>query len=207
MRQKGTTVVVVLIILIVILLLTLIGSAAYYLGLQKGSRLTPSQLPSPLSQSPAQVACPQDAKICPDGTTVGRTGPACEFAPCPSEASCEGGPCPTPQTQPVLTKPGWQVYQNSQYGFTISYPQNYQALTDPDNLYGWPKAVVLFYAGGQSYDLVVEVWNSEAEYKAKYPPPTSNLTVKPADGKYITLLNQTNDPQVDEMISTFAYLK
>lgn len=31
-----------------------------------------------------QIACTQEAKICPDGTAVGRTGPKCEFAPCPS---------------------------------------------------------------------------------------------------------------------------
>lgn len=31
------------------------------------------------------VACPMDAKICPDGSGVGRTGPNCEFAPCPGE--------------------------------------------------------------------------------------------------------------------------
>jgi hypothetical protein len=30
------------------------------------------------------VACPADAKLCPDGKTyVSRTGPNCEFAPCP----------------------------------------------------------------------------------------------------------------------------
>lgn len=28
-------------------------------------------------------ACPADAKQCPDGSYVGRTGPNCEFAPCP----------------------------------------------------------------------------------------------------------------------------
>lgn len=28
-------------------------------------------------------ACTLDAKICPDGSSVGRTGPNCEFAPCP----------------------------------------------------------------------------------------------------------------------------
>ncbi len=28
-------------------------------------------------------ACTQEAKICPDGTSVGRTGPHCEYAPCP----------------------------------------------------------------------------------------------------------------------------
>jgi hypothetical protein len=29
------------------------------------------------------VACTLEAKICPDGTAVGRTGPHCEFAECP----------------------------------------------------------------------------------------------------------------------------
>jgi hypothetical protein len=30
------------------------------------------------------AACPEDAKLCPDGTAVSRTGPNCEFPPCPS---------------------------------------------------------------------------------------------------------------------------
>lgn len=29
-----------------------------------------------------ETACTMDARICPDGTTVGRTGPSCEFAKC-----------------------------------------------------------------------------------------------------------------------------
>lgn len=33
--------------------------------------------------SPPEVACTAEAKICPDGTAVGRVGPDCEFAPCP----------------------------------------------------------------------------------------------------------------------------
>ena len=39
------------------------------------------------------VACTLDAKICPDGTAVGRVAPDCEFGPCPSgkmnEELCE----------------------------------------------------------------------------------------------------------------------
>lgn len=31
-----------------------------------------------------QTACPQDAKLCPDGSTVSRTEPNCEFAKCPA---------------------------------------------------------------------------------------------------------------------------
>ncbi len=34
-------------------------------------------------QQPEQVFCTQDAKLCPDGSYVGRTGPKCEFAACP----------------------------------------------------------------------------------------------------------------------------
>lgn len=31
-----------------------------------------------------QIACTMDARACPDGSYVGRTGPNCEFAPCPT---------------------------------------------------------------------------------------------------------------------------
>jgi len=34
--------------------------------------------------SPVPVFCAMDAKICPDGNAVGRQGPSCEFAPCPT---------------------------------------------------------------------------------------------------------------------------
>jgi len=37
---------------------------------------------------PAPV-CTMEAKICPDGTGVGRSGPKCEFTPCP-DAAAEG---------------------------------------------------------------------------------------------------------------------
>jgi len=30
--------------------------------------------------------CTQEAKVCPDGSSVGRIGPNCEFAPCPTQA-------------------------------------------------------------------------------------------------------------------------
>lgn len=40
--------------------------------------------------------CTQEAKICPDGSAVGRTGPNCEFAPCPSSCICPQGFIPSP---------------------------------------------------------------------------------------------------------------
>ena len=35
------------------------------------------------------IACTSDAKICPDGTGVGRVPPDCEFKPCPVSKVCE----------------------------------------------------------------------------------------------------------------------
>lgn len=51
---------------------------------------------SSLPGSRQGTACPADARQCPDGTYVGRTGPACEFATCPSGVpSAEVGPVGT----------------------------------------------------------------------------------------------------------------
>lgn len=43
---------------------------------------------------PGWQACTQEAKVCPDGSAVGRTGPNCEFAACPvvvATTTTEGG--------------------------------------------------------------------------------------------------------------------
>jgi hypothetical protein len=41
-------------------------------------------------------ACTKEAKVCPDGSIVGRTGPSCEFAPCPETAPAAETPAETP---------------------------------------------------------------------------------------------------------------
>ena len=41
---------------------------------------------------PGAVACTMDAKMCPDGSYVGRVGPSCAFAACPSQVSPETHP-------------------------------------------------------------------------------------------------------------------
>ena len=43
---------------------------------------------------PQQKGCTYDAKICPDGSSVGRLPPSCEFAPCPTVSQKENKiPC------------------------------------------------------------------------------------------------------------------
>jgi hypothetical protein len=43
-----------------------------------------------------EIACTMDAKICPDGSAVGRVAPKCEFAACPALET------PVPPEEPVL---------------------------------------------------------------------------------------------------------
>lgn len=38
---------------------------------------------APSEPTKKEVVCPQDAKMCSDGSFVSRTGPQCAFAPCP----------------------------------------------------------------------------------------------------------------------------
>lgn len=53
-------------------------------------------------------ACTMEAKICPDGSSVSRTGPNCEFAPCPGEPGyTPPSPLPKPTPGPGgSTEPG-----------------------------------------------------------------------------------------------------
>lgn len=61
-----------------------------------------------------QVACTAGAKICPDGSSVGRTGPNCEFEECPTAED---------QDQPVDPTANWHLFENDK--FSIVYPPNW----------------------------------------------------------------------------------
>ncbi|MFA5930293.1 MAG: cupredoxin family copper-binding protein [Candidatus Micrarchaeia archaeon] len=74
-----------------------------------GSNQQPAASPPapPGSNNPTgPVACSMEAKICPDGTPVGRTGPNCEFAACPPSGNNSPPPAPPPPapgTAPVAS--------------------------------------------------------------------------------------------------------
>jgi len=93
------------------------------------------------------VACTMEAKLCPDGSSVGRQGPKCEFKDCPNLVGgdkdahgcigsagytwCEAKnkclrvweePCETDQTA------DWKTYTNTQYGFEIKYPSDWKVV-------------------------------------------------------------------------------
>ncbi|HBD02202.1 MAG: hypothetical protein UX38_C0002G0008 [Microgenomates group bacterium GW2011_GWC1_46_16] len=129
--------------------------------------------------------------------------------PLPSPTSTsESTPIPQTSSLPSLVPSptsnipsGWETYTNSEYGFAISYPSSYQLLTDRNNLYGYPNGIALIYGGGQSYDLIIEHWDSTSAYEQKYPNQ-ANLTVKKIGNRYISFLNNNSDPKIDDIIAT-----
>ena len=68
----------ILLILIVMTALVLAGLSGYILGLKENGQSKIS--PPPINDG---IACTMEAKECPDGSYVGRTGPNCEFEKCP----------------------------------------------------------------------------------------------------------------------------
>lgn len=83
------------------------------------------------SKAPNQIACPMDAKICPDGSSVGRTGPNCEFTACPLSTSTPSIPTSTPVSKSTSSVriPNWEIYNN--YGFEVQYPPFLKVVENP----------------------------------------------------------------------------
>lgn len=80
------------IVLIGILVIAVVAGGAYYLQSKEA-------LPYFFRvKTPEQKACTQEAKLCPDGSSVGRVGPNCEFTPCPSPSSSQTDKTATPKT-------------------------------------------------------------------------------------------------------------
>ncbi len=63
--------------LITVGVVAVLSGIAYYASTYKDNKNSPP------------VACTQEAKLCPDGSSVGRTGPNCEFAACPESQMIE----------------------------------------------------------------------------------------------------------------------
>lgn len=55
-------------------------------------------------QKTSPVACTMEAKLCSDGSYVGRAGPNCEFTACPTPKLCtDGSVCPAPTSSASVT--------------------------------------------------------------------------------------------------------
>ncbi|OGZ44042.1 MAG: hypothetical protein A3J55_01270 [Candidatus Ryanbacteria bacterium RIFCSPHIGHO2_02_FULL_45_17b] len=73
------------------------------------------------AQHSFRISCTLEAKLCPDGSYVGRTGQNCEFEEC---------------AKPSITQDDtsdWKTYLNEEYGFEFKYPSSWSI-----SLSKWP---------------------------------------------------------------------
>ena len=98
-NQKGISTIAGITIFVVVAVFAFGGVFAYEYYLEKNEQKTEGD------QNTEPTACTMEAKVCPDGSSVGRTGPNCEFTECPI----------------VDQTAGWKTYSGN--GFSFKYPQ------------------------------------------------------------------------------------
>lgn len=98
-KPRNTKVIIIAFFVIFALLIAgLVG--AYTFGKKN---MTPAPTPTPEA-----VACTMEAKLCPDGvTSVGRQGPKCEFAACPTTTATVSGKFELDKT--YSSPDSWQI--------------------------------------------------------------------------------------------------
>ncbi len=114
---------------------------------------------------------------------------------------------PTPSKVPEPLPPGWTLYRNESQGFEIAYPISYTPLDDAENLYGWPKGVLLLYNQGQSYDIVVQAWDSLSEMQNTLGSDLARVEIYPGGERIFTIMDITGEPDNPAVIATFRVLE
>ncbi len=196
--------------LVIAVLLVLVGIFGGYFILNQ-TRNTPSPTPTP-----DQKACSQEAKIRPDGSGVGRTGPNCEFAACPKNNESSSS-----------ETADWETYADSDFGINLMYPKSYGSIvvrtTIPTGklLEGSVNKAFVFGSyikpnkesggrGGSLYDLYKVTISNGKYYWSMWFNPSSKQELEPVkiikskDGSEILILN--NNSFVEIRGNEYKYL-
>ncbi len=150
------------------LLLLVGGAGGYYLA------------KNPVAILPIQQACTMEAQLCPDGSSVGRSGPSCAFAPCPSL---------TPTTLSVSPTAA-QAYKKRLYDSTTkiigsnTFPTEMSAIADSQ--------LIGLRCSGYYY----------SDYEGKYLTEVPSSVGKPVEMTDPLFLSITkNDPKIAAILS------
>lgn len=120
------------------------------------------QKPTPTTQQTTPTACTQEAKLCSDGSFVGRTGPKCEFAPCPTT------PDPTAD---------WKTYKNEKYGFEMKYPSDFKISDTYDFLHTGNPTFLLKDKKSELFSWSINVESSATMKCSSYVKPGQNRVI------------------------------
>jgi hypothetical protein len=145
---------------------------------------------------PLQRGCTMEAKLCPDGSSVGRSGPNCEFSP-----------CPTPTPDPTAD---WKTYTNNQYNFSFKYPGDWENITSSQAITNSNREFMLQtnrgeFVNGTVFDQKSESQNVSWSRNISLPNDKELLIVY-LDNIGPGSTGGTKDIQIfDQILSTFTF--
>jgi len=128
------------------IIIFLIPTLSFTIGALVWSIYSGTIIDSASNDSSEQFTCTQEAKLCPDGSSVGRSGPNCEFAACPNV-----------QEQISQIPSDWLTYIDTAQGISFKYPKNLS--TTYISTQEWPPKITI----------------SNEDFSCNETPPTSSL--------------------------------
>lgn len=154
---------VVLSLITLVLIIISVGTAYYFLNSNK------------------QIACTLEAKLCPDGSSVGRTGPKCEFAACPNIT-------PTPMvtlisTPKMVERVIWDVQKPDLTPTELEIKNAFSTYTVPSS--GYKFAIVYLFVSSISADFAKAV--GENRFKKDQGPDFKENAIVPTEGTLLFL--------------------
>lgn len=105
-------------ILIFVVAVALVALAAFGYIFTKDNSSSTSQTDS------FDKPCTQEAMVCPDGSSVGRTGPTCEFQACPDSVTNSNNKTPPPPSSIKETTETTSTVPASKPGTYTTYSEN-----------------------------------------------------------------------------------
>lgn len=171
------------------LLLVFGGLVILLIGLSAGFVLVKSASTEKPNVKPTGIACTMEAKICPDGSSVGRSGPNCEFTPCPQSTISQTSPTPTTIQTSTITDPtaSWKTYTNTKNGYSLKYPTAFEMVKGPVPESELPTLDNISFSGmGKSSDSNAGV--------------VINISVNPSDANGKRIFCTTNDDCLQKLL-------
>lgn len=126
-----------------------------------------------------------EAKLCPDGSYVGRGGPNCEFAACPTAPST------------------WRTYESKQQGFSIKYPPELtvQPVASSTTATG---TLVVFKGGEQYKDFTIELSRIGTD-KEGYVQKMITATIFDGSGEHPKSFDEFDSVAINNNTDNFFY--
>jgi len=147
------------------------------------------------ANAPGPKACTAEARICPDGSAVGRTGPNCEFAQCPTAnaTSTAGGGGEAESILPY----------NSGVRGSVSLGPICPVMRDPPDPQCADKpyaTAIIVYRTGSESPLIIA--NSHADGTFEFSLPPGSYTLAASSGMTHPSCNETSVAVVPDEYST-----